>query len=93
MSKILKVGLVQQSCGPDREANLRASEAGVREAARRGARLVLLQELHASVYFCQHENTELFELAEPIRTLGEYKVPYRISRGVTATLTVRVERQ
>jgi len=66
MSKTLKVGLVQQSCGEDREQNLQASEAGVREAAKRGAQLVLLQELHASVYFCQHENTELFNLAEPI---------------------------
>ena len=64
--KTLTVGLVQQSCGEDREANLKASEAGVREAAKRGAQLVLLQELHASVYFCQHENTELFNLAEPI---------------------------
>jgi N-carbamoylputrescine amidase len=53
MSKVLKVGLVQQRCGEDREANLAASE-------------VLLQELHASVYFCQHESTELFNLAEPI---------------------------
>jgi len=66
VNKILKVGLVQQSCGADREANLKASEAGVRDAARRGAQLVLLQELHASVYFCQHENTELFNLAETI---------------------------
>ena len=66
MSKLLKIGLVQQSCGPDREANLNASEAGIRDAARRGAQLVLLQELHASVYFCQHENTQLFNLAEPI---------------------------
>ena len=65
-AKVLKIGLVQQSCGEDRERNLDASEAGVREAAKRGARLVLLQELHASVYFCQHENTELFGLAEPI---------------------------
>src|SRR5690349_17097984 len=64
--KTLKIGLVQQSCGEDREKNLQASEAGVREAAKRGAQLVLLQELHASVYFCQHENTELFNLAEPI---------------------------
>jgi N-carbamoylputrescine amidase len=65
-TKTLKVGLVQQRCGEDREANLKASEAGVRDAAKRGAQLVLLQELHASVYFCQHENTELFNLAEPI---------------------------
>jgi N-carbamoylputrescine amidase len=66
VSKILKVGLVQQSCGADREANLAASEAGIRDAAKRGAQLVLLQELHASVYFCQHEDTQLFELAETI---------------------------
>ena len=66
MSKTLRVGLVQQGCGDDRAQNLAASEAGVREAAKRGAQLVLLQELHASVYFCQHENTELFNLAEPI---------------------------
>jgi N-carbamoylputrescine amidase len=66
MSKILKIGLVQQRCGEDREANLKASEAGVRDAAGRGARLVLLQELHASVYFCQTEDTGLFELAETI---------------------------
>jgi N-carbamoylputrescine amidase len=64
--KNLKIGLVQQSCGEDREQNLKATEAGVREAAKRGAQLVLLQELHASVYFCQHENTELFNLAEAI---------------------------
>jgi N-carbamoylputrescine amidase len=64
--KTLRVGLVQQSCGDDREHNLRATEAGVRDAAQRGAQLVLLQELHASVYFCQHESTELFNLSEPI---------------------------
>jgi len=66
MSKTLKVGLVQQSCGTDRDANLKASEAGVREAAKRGAQLVLLQELHASVYFCQNEDPSLFNLSETI---------------------------
>jgi N-carbamoylputrescine amidase len=64
--KILRVGLVQQSCTDDREKNLRKSEAGIRDAAGRGARLVLLQELHTGLYFCQHESTELFGLAEPI---------------------------
>ncbi|HZR35980.1 MAG TPA: carbon-nitrogen hydrolase [Nevskia sp.] len=67
MSRILRVGLVQQSCADnDRERNLAASAAGVREAAARGARLVLLQELHTGLYFCQHESTALFDLAEPI---------------------------
>jgi N-carbamoylputrescine amidase len=66
MSTILRVGLVQQSCVEDREENLRRSEAGVREAAARGAKLVMLQELHTSLYFCQCESTEQFNLAEPI---------------------------
>ena len=66
MTQPLRVGLVQQSCGTDLDANQRASEAGIRDAAARGARLVLLQELHRSVYFCQHESTDLFDLAEPI---------------------------
>jgi N-carbamoylputrescine amidase len=64
--KTLEVGLVQQSCCADREANIGRSVAGVREAAARGARLVVLQELHASLYFCQSEDTHCFDLAEPI---------------------------
>ncbi len=64
--KSLRVGLVQQACSSDAEANLRTSEAGIRAAAAEGAQLVLLQELHTSLYFCQHESTDLFDLAEPI---------------------------
>lgn len=64
--KLLRVGLVQQACSDDRAANLRASEAGIREAAASGAQLVMLQELHTGLYFCQHESTDLFDLAEPI---------------------------
>ena len=66
MSTTLRVGLVQQACSEDREENLRRSEEGVREAAADGARLVMLQELHTSTYFCQIESTDLFNLAEPI---------------------------
>ena len=62
----LRVGLVQQACSEDRASNLRNSEAGIRDAAARGAQLVLLQELHTGLYFCQHESTELFDLAESI---------------------------
>jgi N-carbamoylputrescine amidase len=66
VTRTLRVGLVQQSCLAEREKNLRKSEAGVREAAARGARLVLLPELHTSLYFCQHEDPALFDWAEPI---------------------------
>ena len=65
-SKSLRVGIVQQSCTADRDHNLAVSTAGIRDAAARGARLVLLQELHTGLYFCQHESTDLFDLAEPI---------------------------
>ncbi len=66
MNETLKIGLVQQACGEDRRQNLDASIAGIREAAARGAGLVLLQELHTGVYFCQSEDTRQFDLAEPI---------------------------
>jgi N-carbamoylputrescine amidase len=65
-AKTLRVALVQQPCTDKRQTNLKMSEDGIRAAAAGGARLVLLQELHTSLYFCQHESTELFDLAEPI---------------------------
>src|SRR3546814_5477403 len=65
-SRMLRVGIVQQPCTDDRDYNLKMSEDGIRAAAAGGAQLVLLQELHTSLYFCQHEATELFDLAETI---------------------------
>ncbi len=65
-SRVLRVGLVQHACGDDREANLAASIAGMEQAAAQGARLVLLQELHRSRYFCQLEDARHFDLAEPV---------------------------
>jgi N-carbamoylputrescine amidase len=62
----LKVGLVQQVCSVDTEANLEASIAGIEDAASQGAQLVLLQELHSSLYFCQTEDSANFSLAEPV---------------------------
>ena len=62
----LTVGVVQQRCGERRDENLAASVAAIREAARRGARLVLLPELHALPYFCQTEDPAAFDLAEPV---------------------------
>ena len=62
----LIVGLVQQTCSEDRDANWARSAAGIRDAAARGAKLVALQELHCGVYFCQSEDTRRFDLAESI---------------------------
>ena len=66
MNRSLKIGLVQQACNEDRNHNLAASAAGIRAAQARGAQLVLLQELHTGVYFCQTEDTQRFDQAEPV---------------------------
>jgi N-carbamoylputrescine amidase len=62
----LTVALIQQSCGDKRADNLAKSCEMIRQAAASGAELVVLQELHASTYFCQVESPALFDLAEPI---------------------------
>lgn len=62
----LRVALVQQSCSEDYQSNLDASIEQIRAAAAQGAQLVLLQELHTGVYFCQSEDTARFDLAETI---------------------------
>ena len=60
------VGLVQMRMGPDPEANSAAAVVHIREAARRGANVVCLPELFRTQYFCQRQDTQLFELAEAI---------------------------
>ena len=62
----MKVGLIQQRNTSDIEANVRKLQTRVREAAAAGAELIVLQELHNGLYFCQTEDTALFDLAEPI---------------------------
>ena len=63
---VIHAGLVQHRCTPDRDENIHRSVAGVRAAAARGANLVVLQELHATPYFCQTEDPGCFDLAEPV---------------------------
>ena len=62
----MKVGLVQQANTADRAANIEKLQRHIRQAAAEGAELVVLQELHNGLYFCQTEDTSLFEQAEPI---------------------------
>ena len=62
--RILKVGLVQQSIVADKEINRKRLADNIRKCAADGAQLVVLQELHDTLYFCQVENTENFSLAE-----------------------------
>ncbi len=65
-TNILKVGLIQQSNSSEIKENLSKLERNIAEAAKKGAELVVLQELHNSLYFCQTENTDNFDLAETI---------------------------
>ena len=60
------VGLVQMACGETVSTNLDTASTLVRQAAGQGAQIICLQELFASRYFCQHEDTACFDLAEPI---------------------------
>ena len=62
----LKIGLVQMAMGDAPEPNLAKAIDGVREAAARGAKLVVLPELFRSRYFCQTEDAKLFALAEAV---------------------------
>ncbi len=65
MSK-LKVGIVQQTCSIDKQDNINKSIAGIKKCASQGAKLIVLQELHCGIYFCQAEETSMFDLAEPL---------------------------
>ena len=58
--------MVQQHCTADIPGNIERLKSHIREAAAKGAQLVVLQELHNSLYFCQEENARLCDLAEPI---------------------------
>jgi N-carbamoylputrescine amidase len=62
----MKIGIIQQAISPNVEANKELLRGEIVAAAKEGAELVVLQELHNTPYFCQTENTELFNLAEPI---------------------------
>ena len=62
----MKVGIVQQSNTTDKAANIAKSLKGIEECKTQGAELVVLQELHCGIYFCQAEETNMFNLSEPI---------------------------
>ena len=83
------VGLVQMTCAEDPDANRSKAAAGVRAAATQGAQVVCLQELFATPYFCQREDTAFFELAEPIPgpTTDEFRA---LARNLSVVIVVPV---
>ncbi len=62
----MKIGIIQQHNTADREDNKRRLAEKIRQLAQQGAELVVLQELHNGLYFCQDENVDTFNQAEPI---------------------------
>ncbi|MBQ2123361.1 MAG: carbon-nitrogen hydrolase [Bacteroidaceae bacterium] len=62
----MKVGIIQQSCTANVHDNMQKLAANIADVAAQGAELVVLQELHNSLYFCQVEATDNCDLAEPI---------------------------
>ncbi len=62
----LKVGIIQQSCTASIEGNRKKLDASITKIAKQGAQLIVLQELHDSLYFCQTEDTANFRYALPI---------------------------
>lgn len=66
MRNVQRIALVQMNCGESPKANLDKAVTKVREAAKKGAKIICLQELFASQYFCQKEDHKYFELAETI---------------------------
>jgi len=66
IDRVVKVGLIQSACSPDPAANLQHTLAAAERAASDGAQIICTQELFRSQYFCQSEDYQHFQLAEPI---------------------------
>lgn len=62
----MKIGIIQQANTPDIQKNIAGLKDKIRKVADEGAQLIVLQELHNSLYFCQVEDTNIFDLAETI---------------------------
>src|SRR5690554_1244826 len=63
---MLTTGLIQQSNTANISDNIQRLEKSIRHLAEKGVQLIVMQELHNSLYFCQTETTSVFDLAEPI---------------------------
>jgi N-carbamoylputrescine amidase len=64
---VTRVAAIQMACSPDREANVRRAVEAVRDAAGRGAQIIVLPELFETPYFCKDQDPRHFELARPHR--------------------------
>jgi len=82
MGKV-KIGLIQMNCTADKDQNLSKAMGKIREAAAKGAEIICLQELFTSLYFCDVEDYDNFNLAEPVpgpssETLGKLAAELKV---------------
>ena len=63
---MIRTGIIQQQNTADIQDNMKRLALGIEQLAKEGAQLIVLQELHNSLYFCQEEQVDIFDLAEPI---------------------------
>ena len=85
MKRILPVGIIQQHNSPDITDNRTRILNKIRTLAAQGARLIVLQELHDTLYFCQEENVENFDLAVP-RDSGAAEVYSALAKELSVVI-------
>jgi N-carbamoylputrescine amidase len=89
MSKVT-VAATQMACSWDREANMARAEKLIREAAARGANVILIQELFETPYFCKDHSTQHFELAKPLEGHPAVERFRELARELEVVLPVSV---
>jgi N-carbamoylputrescine amidase len=87
---IVTVAATQMACSWDRDANMARAEKLIREAARRGANLVLIQELFETPYFCKDHSSRHFALAKPLAEHPAVEHFRRLARELDVVLPVSV---
>lgn len=88
MPRLVTVAAIQMSCSWDRQANIAKAEQLVRQAAARGAQIILIQELFETPYFCQKPNPEYLQMATPTDENPAIKHFQAIARELQVVLPI-----
>jgi len=87
---LVTVAATQMACSWDRDANVARAEKLIREAAARGANVILIQELFETPYFCKDHSTQHFELAKPLEGHPAVEHFRKLARELAVVLPVSV---
>ncbi|MCF5775062.1 N-carbamoylputrescine amidase, partial [Pseudomonas syringae] len=88
MSRIVSVAATQMACSWDLEANIETAEKLVREAAAKGAQIILIQELFETPYFCQKPNADYLQLATTLESNVAIKHFQKIAKELQVVLPI-----